>query len=76
MSISNAKEMEKQLLTMYSLGAINSIVPFLASGRRAGSPYDFVTGSYWNSSGTVTIISIYIRIVPCKEILSDNYKEI
>ena len=32
--------------TMYSEGAINSIVADFISGRREGSPYDFVKGSY------------------------------
>lgn len=31
---------------MYSEGAINSIVADLTSGRREGSPYDLLTGSY------------------------------
>ena len=37
---------------MYSEGAINSIVADLHSGRLSGSPQDFDTGSYRNSSGT------------------------
>lgn len=37
---------------MYSPGAMNSMVADLISGRRDGSPYDLLTGSYWNSSGT------------------------
>ena len=40
------------VLTMYSDGAMNSIVDDLISGRRLGSPYVLLTGSYWNSSGT------------------------
>ena len=37
---------------MYSVGAMNSMVADLHSGLRLGSPYDFETGSYKNSSGT------------------------
>lgn len=40
------------VLTMYSDGAMNSMVLDLTSGRRVTSPYDLLTGSYWNSSGT------------------------
>jgi len=40
------------LLTIYSEGAMNSIVEDLISGRLCGSPYVFVTGSNENSSGT------------------------
>jgi hypothetical protein len=32
--------------TIYSDGAINSIVADFISGRLEGSPYDFVKGSY------------------------------
>ena len=39
-------------LSMYSVGAMNSMVADLHSGLRLGSPYDFETGSYKNSSGT------------------------
>jgi hypothetical protein len=40
---------------MYSDGAINSMVEDLISGLLVGSPYVLVTGSYWNSSGTVEV---------------------
>jgi hypothetical protein len=42
-------------LTIYSDGAINSIVEDLISGLLVGSPYVLLTGSYWNSSGTVKV---------------------
>lgn len=38
--------------TMYSEGAMNSIVAFWTSGLLCGSPYDLLTGLYINSSGT------------------------
>lgn len=39
--------------TMYSEGAMNSIVAFWTSGLLCGSPYDLLTGLYINSSGTI-----------------------
>lgn len=39
-------------ITIYSDGAMNSIVLVFTSGRRVTSPYDLLVGSYWNSSGT------------------------
>lgn len=38
--------------TIYSEGAINSMVAFWTSGLLCGSPYDLLTGLYINSSGT------------------------
>ena len=50
------KQMKKHLgqyqPTIYSDGAINSIVADLISGLRCGSPYVFDAGSKENSSGT------------------------
>lgn len=45
---------DTQLLkpTMYSEGAMNSMVAFWTSGLLCGSPYDLLTGLYINSSGT------------------------
>lgn len=40
------------MFTVYSGGAMNSIVDEFISGRFVGSPYVFVTGSNRNSSGT------------------------
>jgi hypothetical protein len=40
---------------MYSDGAINSMVEDFISGLLVGSPYVLLTGSYWNSSGTVEV---------------------
>ena len=40
---------------MYSMGAINSMIADLHSGLWLESSYDFETGSYKNSSGTVKI---------------------
>jgi hypothetical protein len=42
-------------LTIYSDGAINSMVEDLISGLLVGSPYVLLTGSYWNSSGTAKV---------------------
>ena len=41
-----------KIFTIYSDGAMNSIVADRISGRRCGSPYVFDTGSNENSSGT------------------------
>jgi len=46
---------EETTLTIYSDGAINSMVADLISGLRSGDPYDLVTGSKLNSSGTEKI---------------------
>lgn len=40
------------IVTIYSEGAMNSIVADFISGLRCGSPYDLDTGSKLNSSGT------------------------
>jgi hypothetical protein len=45
-------------LTIYSDGAINSMVEDLISGLLVGSPYVLLTGSYWNSSGTIQVKNI------------------
>lgn len=39
-------------VTMYSDGAMNSMVAFWTSGLLWGVPYDLLTGLYMNSSGT------------------------
>lgn len=48
--------------TIYSEGAINSIVAFWTSGLLCGSPYDLLTGLYINSSGTTQIIQKQFQI--------------
>ena len=50
-------------LTIYSDGAINSIVEDLISGLLVGSPYVLLTGSYWNSSGTTKVNNIWITVL-------------
>jgi len=50
-------------LTIYSDGAINSMVEDLISGLLVGSPYVLLTGSYWNSSGTTKVNNIWITVI-------------
>ena len=50
-------QVKEQVLTMYSEGAINSMVADLISGLLCGSPYVLVTGSKENSSGTAKDIT-------------------
>jgi len=50
-------------LTIYSDGAINSMVEDLISGLLVGSPYVLLTGSYWNSSGTTKVRNIWITVL-------------
>ena len=47
---------------MYSDGATNSIVADFISGLRSGEPYDLLTGSKLNSSGT-TNSAIYDNVL-------------
>lgn len=75
--------------TMYSEGAMNSMVAFWTSGLLCGSPYDLLTGLYINSSGTTHRHThnktVYYMYFVCNSILNhecegkvrggDNYAE-
>lgn len=50
-------------LTIYSDGAINSMVEDLISGLLVGSPYVLLNGSYWNSSGTTNVKKVLITML-------------
>lgn len=63
-------------LTIYSDGAINSMVEDLISGLLVGSPYVLLTGSYWNSSGTTNIKKIWITVLQVFSTLFRNDCEI